>query len=223
MYYPPNTMRELYEHELRRSKAPRTFHVLDPRVYLPLTRPGRDTWLRCWLPYLLVHFVLLPLPFLLVSPWAYGSVLVNRILAEFLANLHTFLIIVPSHAGEDIYRFDEPIKGRGDFYLRQIIGSANYRTGGFLNDFLHGWLNYQIEHHLWPDLTMRQYARAQPRVQEICARHGVPYVQESVWIRLRKLVRVLVGVDTMKRWSTPQSEALVVELRGAEPARDAVA
>ena len=32
-----------------------------------------------------------------------------------------------------------------DFYLRAVIGSANFRTGGNVNDFLHGWLNYQIE------------------------------------------------------------------------------
>ena len=26
------------------------------------------------------------------------------------------------------------------------------------------WLNYQIEHHLFPDLPMRQYGLIQPRV-----------------------------------------------------------
>ncbi len=31
-----------------------------------------------------------------------------------------------------------------EFYLRAVIGSANFRTGGDFNDFVHGWLNYQI-------------------------------------------------------------------------------
>jgi Ca2+-binding RTX toxin-like protein len=31
-----------------------------------------------------------------------------------------------------------------EFYLRAVIGSTNYRTGGDANDFMHGWLNYQI-------------------------------------------------------------------------------
>lgn len=198
-YYATNTMKTLYEAELRRSKKPEHVHILERRVWSPFSRPGRDLWLRSWLPYLAIHFVLLPLPFLALGTWAWMSVLVNRLLAELLANLHTFLIIVPSHAGDDLYRFEGSIDGRGDFYVRQITGSANYRTGGFVNDLLHGWLNYQIEHHLWPDMTMRQYVKAQPRVEQLCEKHGLPYVQQSVWARLRKLLRVMVGTDTMPR------------------------
>jgi fatty acid desaturase len=198
-YYPTNSMKTLYEAERRRAKEPESLSVLERRVWSPLSRPGRDVWLRCWLPYLAVHFVLLPLPFLAIGTWAWISVVLNRLLAEFVANVHTFLIIVPSHAGDDLYRFDAPITGRGDFYIRQITGSANYRTGGFVNDFLHGWLNYQIEHHLWPNMTMRQYAAAQPRVKAVCEKHGLPYRQQSVWARFRKLVRVMVGTETMPR------------------------
>ncbi len=93
--------------------------------------------------------------------------------------------------------FDEPMTGRGDFYFRQMVGSANYRTGGFFNDYLHGWLNYQVEHHVFPDMTMLQYTKAQPRLAEIAAKHGVPCVQESVWKRLARLLRVMVGTETM--------------------------
>ena len=59
--------------------------------------------------------------------------------------------------------------------LSQVITSVNFRTGngeggkvhGFradLNDFLHGWLNFQIEHHLWPQLSMLSYQKAAPEV-----------------------------------------------------------
>ena len=50
--------------------------------------------------------------------------------------------------------------------MRQVLGSTNFRTGGDVNDFLHGWLNYQIEHHLWPDLSPRQLQFAQPLTEE---------------------------------------------------------
>jgi hypothetical protein len=29
-------------------------------------------------------------------------------------------------------------------FICQVVSSANYRTGGDVNDFLHGWLNYQV-------------------------------------------------------------------------------
>jgi fatty acid desaturase len=213
-YYAPNTMRMLHIHEQRREgQADADLDFFDWRLWMPFTSPGYKVWFRCWLPYILFHFVLVPLPFLLIGWWAWMSVVVNRLIAEVLANLHTFLIIVPNHAGDDLYRFDEPIAGRGDFYLHQILGSANYRTGGDVNDFLHGFLNYQIEHHLWPDMTMRQYQRAQPRVKEICARHGVPYVQESVFKRFMKLEGIAVGRDTMPVW---QETKVAVEASAGE-------
>ena len=116
---------------------------------------------------------------------------VNLVAAEILTNLHSFLIVVPNHAGEDVYRFKTPVKVKtDDFYLRAVIGSANFRTGGDVNDFLHGWLNYQIEHHMFADMTMLSYQRMAPEVKAICDKHGVPYVQESVFERLRKTLQV---------------------------------
>jgi fatty acid desaturase len=113
-------------------------------------------------------------------------------------------MIVPNHAGEDLCRFDGRLKnGKGEFYLRQILGSANYRCGGDGNDLLHGWLNYQIEHHVWPDLTLLQYQRAQPRLKALCARYGVPYAQESVFRRFRKMVAIALGARKMKRVGLP--------------------
>ena len=127
------------------------------------------------------------------------SVWVNSVGAEALTNLHTFAIIVPNHAGDDLYRFEGVTRDRAELYVRQVAGSANYETGGDLRDFMHGFLNYQIEHHLFPDLPPLAYQRAQPRVKELCAKHGVPYVQGSVWSRVKKLADILVGKTSM-RW-----------------------
>jgi fatty acid desaturase len=76
---------------------------------------------------------------------------------------------------------------------------VNFRTGGDLNDFLHGFLNYQIEHHLFPDLPPRQYQRLAPKVKAVCEKHGVPYVQQGVFSRVRQLVGVMVGTRSMRR------------------------
>jgi fatty acid desaturase len=70
---------------------------------------------------------------------------------------------------------------------------------------MHGWLNYQIEHHLWPDLPLLAYRRAQPQVRALCQRHGVPYVQESVWTRCRKAVAIIVGDASMRVWPSART------------------
>ena len=201
LYYAPNTHGELHYHQLKQRKAAgERLDLFDWRLWAPFASPGWKLWSKSWLPYFCWRFIALPLPFALLGPWAWGSAVINAVAAEMMTNFHSFFIIVPNHAGEDLYRFEEPIQDRAEFYLRQIIGSSNYRTGGDLNDFLHGFLNYQIEHHLWPDLSMLAYQKAQPRVEAICAKHGVPYTQESSWVRFKKLLDVMVGKTSMKNF-----------------------
>ncbi|WP_434390805.1 fatty acid desaturase family protein [Melittangium boletus] len=184
-YYAPETLASL-----RRKRRPDG----------PLTREEWAEVLRSgYAPYALWHFVGLPALFLPLGPWAAFSTWCNSLGAEVLTNLHTFLVVGPNHTGEDLYRFDSKPENRGARYLQQVLGTANYRTGGDVNDYLHLWLNYQIEHHLFPDLSMRQYQRVQPQVRALCERHGLPYIQESVWTRARKMVDIVVGKTSMRR------------------------
>ena len=198
LYYGPNTLRLYLDADARRRGRPA--RADDVSLLNPLGAYGWQVILRSWLPYAGWKFGVMPALFLPLGGWAWLSVLINSLLAEALTNFHGFLMIVPNHAGEDLCRFDGPVKnGKGEFYLRQILGSANYRCGGDANDLLHGWLNYQIEHHVWPDLTLRQYQLAQPRLKALCEHYGVPYVQESVFRRFRKMVAIATGSERMKR------------------------
>jgi fatty acid desaturase len=124
-------------------------------------------------------------------------VLINSVLAEIFTNLHAFLVIAPNHAGDDVPLFREGTDSRGEFFFRQIVGSVNYSTGSNSVDFFHGWLNYQVEHHLWPKMPLRQYQKVQPKVKELCEQKGIPYIQESVFKRLEKAVDIMVGKTSM--------------------------
>ena len=127
--------------------------------------------------------------------------LINLVLGELATNAWAFLVVATNHCGDDLYRFEGHAAARSpSFYLRQTISSVNFATGTDTIDFVHGWLNYQIEHHLWPDLSMLSYQKAQPLVQAICKRHGVPYVKENVFWRLKKTVDIAVGNTSMRRF-----------------------
>ena len=120
-------------------------------------------------------------------------------IAEFFANLHSFLVIVPNHSAEDIYMFSEPSKSQGEFYLRQIMGSVNYNTGTDAIDFAHGFLNYQIEHHLFPNMPLSYYQKMQPIVKDICKKHNLEYRQESVFKRALMTIDLMVGKTKLLR------------------------
>jgi fatty acid desaturase len=143
-----------------------------------------------------------------IGPTLFGHAIVNLILAEAVTNVHAFATVVTNHCGRDLYTFDDAVKPRSpSFYVRQIVGSANYATGTDLIDFSHGFLNYQIEHHVWPDLSMLQYQKAAPRLKAICQKHGVPYIQESVLERVRKTTDVMVGKANMRPFPTQYEPA----------------
>lgn len=196
VYYAPSTMEVLQKARARRAKEPAPEPV---SLFNPLKERGREFWLKCLLPHGLWRFAAIPALFAPLGPAAVANVFLNTVGAELFTNVHAFLVIGPNHTGEDLYRFDEPIKERDEFYLRQIVGSANYATGTELVDWTQMWLNYQIEHHIWPDMTMLQYRKAQPRVEALCKRMGIPYIQESVFTRARKMVEVVLGDSSMIR------------------------
>ncbi|MFW5443238.1 MAG: fatty acid desaturase family protein [Methylococcaceae bacterium] len=196
LYYTPRTHKELRLSSARQNGEKLT-EMTRKGAWSLYTKQGRALWFQSLLPYAAFRFVLLPLLFLPFGSFAAMSVLLNSLLAEVFTNMHSFLVIVPNHAGDDVMMFEEKGKGRGEFYLRQILGSVNYPTGSDTNDFFYGWLNYQIEHHLWPDIPLSQYQYVQPKVVEVCKKHGIPYRQESVFRRLLKATDIMVGRTSM--------------------------
>lgn len=220
-YYAPNTLQVLRHHKAREAgQAPRTDRS-NPDTLLsafdPRTETGRAFYRQCLLPYGLARFVAAPLAFSPLGPLAVASVWLNTVGAELLANLQSFVLIAPNHAGDDVYRFEGRSTDRAEFYVRQVAGSVNYRTGGDANDFAHGFLNYQIEHHLWPDLPLLRYQELAPKVKAVCERHGVPYVQEGVLRRAKKLVDIMVGKTSMRAATTLSKAARKARALAAEP------
>lgn len=212
-YYAPNTFFALKQHrKIRAQTAAQAkadplptmgevdcFVIPGERVMLPVTAWGVEFWLRCVLPYAVVRFGLIPALFLPLGTGAWLAVLVNSVLAEVVANVITFVTIAPNHTGDDVYRYDDGFKDRAEFYLQQCAGSVNYPGGSGVKDFLQGYLNYQIEHHVWPDLPLLKYRQAAPQLKAICLRHGVPYIEESVFRRFGKLWAIMMGDADMLR------------------------
>ena len=105
------------------------------------------------------------------------ATLAGTLLANGLRNIWAHAVIFCGHFPEGAETFSEEMvdgETRGDWYVRQMIGSANI-SGSKLMHFMTGNLSHQVEHHLFPDLPSSRYAEVAPRVREICARYGLPY------------------------------------------------
>jgi len=199
-YYGPNTW-----HLLQRERRKRAGQALAPEpreaygwTLLPVWKEGLSFWWRCALPYVAFRFVALPALLLPLGAWAAANACLTLLAAELLANAWAFFIIVPNHSGDDLYRFEDKAKDKGEYYLRQVVGSTNYACGTDGLDFLQAFLNYQVEHHLWPRLPPLKLREAQPQVKALCAKYGIPYTQESVHRRAARLVQLLLGDASMR-------------------------
>ena len=195
LYYAPNTLRIL---ENKKRKEQDKLELSDFE-FNPRKKNGLELWMEYYLPYGIVKFIVFPMLFLPFGMQTVVNALIIIVMAELIANIHSFTVIVPNHSAEDIYMFSEPSKSTGEFYLRQIMGSVNYNTGSDLKDFLHGFLNYQIEHHLFPNMPLSYYQKMQPLVKEICKKHNLEYRQESVFKRAKMTIELMVGKTKLLR------------------------
>ncbi len=87
-----------------------------------------------------------------------------------------------------------------DFLRRQVLTSRNVR-GSRLVDFLLGGLNYQIEHHLFPNMPRPNLRHAQPLVREFCRTHNLPYTEASLFGSYAQALRHLHAVGAPLRAS----------------------
>jgi fatty acid desaturase len=198
-YYAPNTLSVIDPENKKRVRKEHIIFITIKNIFDLRNKYVQKLWTDCYLPYATFHFVIIPLLFLPLGQTAVLFVLLNKLLAEAMTNFHSFLVIGPNHTADDLYRFNFHYKDKKEFYLTQITGSANYKTGTEMVDYLSIWLNYQIEHHLFPDLPMLKYREMQPKVKEICARYGVPYKQESIFKRFYRMLNVCVGKTSMQQ------------------------
>jgi len=139
-------------------------------------------------------------PFATAASQASVRALGVAVLAEFLTNAHSFVIIACNHSGEDLYRYDTSCKAySAEWFCRCAYSSANFETGNDFIDGMYGWLNYQVEHHMFPDMTPLQYRKLQPLMKSLCKKHGVMYIQQNALKRTWQMFRVAVGDAKMHR------------------------
>ena len=67
-----------------------------------------------------------------------------------------------------------------DFLHQQVLTARNVE-GNPVADFWYGGLNYQIEHHLFPNMPRNNLKKAQVVVKSFCEEKGIPYHQTGVW------------------------------------------
>ena len=116
--------------------------------------------------YLALIFVFLP-------PWQ-GAVFL--LMHRALGGLYMGSVFAPNHKGMPVLDKNTELD-----YMQQQVLTARDVIPSPLVDFWYGGLNYQIEHHLFPNMPRNKLKQAREIVKPFCQSHGLPYHETGVW------------------------------------------
>ncbi len=137
------------------------------------------------------------------SPWAsFTGTAKANLVANLIRNFWTNAVIFCGHFPDGAEKFtttDMAGESRGQWYLRQMLGSANIDAGPVLG-FMTGNLSYQIEHHLYPDLPSNRLAEISVRVKALCDKYDLPYTSGPLPAQYAKSWRTIAKLALPDRF-----------------------
>jgi linoleoyl-CoA desaturase len=165
--------------------------------------------------------------FPLLSGPAFATTLTANATANVIRNLWSYMIIFCGHFPDGAEKFTEEElenETKAEWYLRQLLGSANFQ-GSRLLHILSGSLGYQIEHHLFPDLPCNRYPEIAERVKALCEKYNLPYTTGPLYRQYGQVFRTLMKLTLPTRPDPDEMQGLNESqpLRGAKrPSKDEI-
>jgi fatty acid desaturase len=115
----------------------------------------------------------------LLTGCGFFKVLLANLLTDILNNYWIALTIQATHLTEPLQP-EDAIDNKGRWYVSQLDSSVNFK-GNRWQSILWGHLNYQIEHHLFPDIPSHRYPAIAAEVKQVCQQYQLPYKTNDSW------------------------------------------
>jgi fatty acid desaturase len=136
---------------------------------------------------------------------AFKQTMMANASANLMRNLWSYMIIFCGHFPDGALHFTEEEvedETRAEWYLRQMLGSANFQGGRILH-IMSGNLGYQIEHHLFPDLPSNRYGEISDRVRPLCEKYGIPYTTGPLYKQYGQVLRTIHKLALPNKFTSP--------------------
>ena len=150
-----------------------------------------------WKLFYYSYALVLPM---IVVPLAWWLVLLAFISMHFLTGLLMSLVFQTAHVMPDL---EYPLPdGSGvidnDWAVHQLATTTNYAANSRVFSWFIGGLNFQIEHHLLPDVCHVHYKKLSAIVAQTAKEYGIPYNHKksfitAIWDHARMLRQLGIG------------------------------
>jgi fatty acid desaturase len=122
--------------------------------------------------------------------WPLPAVIAFYVLRNILLGYAMYAVLAPGHFPAEAQRSTDEVRRGADFFAVQTAGTVSFRTG-LIGRFLCSGLEYQVEHHLFPNVSHVHYPEISVVVRELCVEHGLSYRSYSWGMALWKSWEVL--------------------------------
>ncbi len=117
---------------------------------------------------ILLHFTFwIVIPGIFIGFW---YAVIFYVIASFLRSIYFSMVFVPNHVGMPMLKPDANLT----FLEKQVVTARNI-TPSLLKDFVFGGLNYQIEHHLFPNIPRKHLRKSREIVKNFCQKARLRY------------------------------------------------
>ncbi|MCR9066419.1 MAG: acyl-CoA desaturase [Cytophagales bacterium] len=130
-------------------------------------------------------FIVLPIVFSSIAWW---QTLLGFVLMHAICGLILALIFQCAHVLEetDFFQPDENGSLENSFAIHQMRTTANFANGSTIFSWLIGGLNYQIEHHLFPNICHVHYKEISVIVKSTAQEYNIPYNHHRTFFQALK-------------------------------------
>lgn len=142
--------------------------------------------------------LILGLPFWLTN-YHWYQIIVGFCILHFIAGMIMSTIFQMAHVVEGALQPLPDSTGRipNEWEVHQLLTTSDFARKNKLLGWYAGGLNYQIEHHLFPNICHIHYPKIAPIVEQIAREHGVRYNLKSSFVQAfishRKRLKALGG------------------------------
>jgi len=120
---------------------------------------------------------------IMIIPLVWWKVMLGFLAMHFICGLILALIFQPAHVIEETDFFKTAPDGsvENNWAIHQMRTTSNFANKSKIFSWLVGGLNYQVEHHLFPNICHVHYRQISGIVQKTAAEYGVPYHQHETF------------------------------------------
>jgi linoleoyl-CoA desaturase len=142
---------------------------------------------------LIYLFVAIGLP-ILFTDLSWWQVLIAFVAMHMVAGFIFSLVFQMAHIVEGVA---QPVPNNNkvtdnEWAVHQLLTTANFAPKNHLLNWYVGGLNYQVEHHLFPNICHMHYPAISKIVEKTASKYGIPYIQNpTLWSAIKSHIKRL--------------------------------